>query len=76
MESSIYIYDIGGTAEVAKVLGCPKQQIYALRRRSDFPKPFLMLASTPLWDLKEIKLFASTWKRRSPNTTMDDGSVE
>lgn len=72
MESSIYIYDIGGTAEVASILGCPKQQIYALRRRSDFPKPFLMLAATPLWDLKEIKLFASTWKRRTtPNTNIE-----
>lgn len=70
MEPSIYIYDIGGTAEVAKALGCPKQQIYALRRRSDFPRPFVILASTPLWDLKEIKLFASTWKRRSPNADM------
>lgn len=60
----IKIDEIGGTAEVAEVLGCPKQQIYALRRRSDFPKPFRELASTPLWNLDEIRKFGKEWKRR------------
>ena len=67
--SAIDVKDIGGTAEVAEVLGCPKQQIYALRRRADFPKPFRELASTPLWDLTKIREFGHNWKRRRTGTT-------
>lgn len=65
----IKIDEIGGTAEVAKVLGCPKQQIYALRRRSDFPKPFMELASTPLWNLIHIREFGAKWKRRDRSSS-------
>lgn len=69
MDSTFIKIDaIGGTAEVAVVLGCPKQQIYALRRRADFPKPFRELASTPLWNLEDIKEFGSVWKRRGHTT--------
>lgn len=64
MSDMIPINRIGGTAEVATLLGCPKQQIHALRKRLDFPKPFCKLASTPLWDLDEIRHFASGWVRR------------
>lgn len=65
----IKIDEIGGTAEVAEVLGCPKQQIYALRRREDFPKPFMELASTPLWNLIHVREFGNSWKRRSSSRT-------
>jgi hypothetical protein len=58
------INNIGGTAEVAELLGCPKQQIHALRKRANFPKPIRVLSATPLWNLEEIRLFASNWKRR------------
>jgi predicted DNA-binding transcriptional regulator AlpA len=58
------INNIGGTAEVAEILGCPKQQIHALRKRTDFPAPIRVLASTPLWDLDAIRTFASSWTRR------------
>jgi predicted DNA-binding transcriptional regulator AlpA len=58
------INNIGGTAEVAELLGCPKQQIHALRKRANFPKPIRVLSATPLWDLEEIRMFASNWKRR------------
>lgn len=58
------INNIGGTAEVAELLGCPKQQIYALRKRSGFPRPIKTLAATPLWDLDQIRNFAITWVRR------------
>lgn len=61
------INNIGGTAEVAELLGCPKQQIHALRKRANFPKPIRVLSATPIWDLEEIRLFASTWKRRTSN---------
>lgn len=58
------INNIGGTAEVAELLGCPKQQIHALRKRANFPKPIRVLSATPLWDLEDVRMFASTWKRR------------
>lgn len=57
--------DIGGTAEVAAVLECPKQQIRSLQRNPRFPKPIEQLAATPLWDLAEVRRFKETWKRRS-----------
>lgn len=60
------INNIGGTAEVADLLGCPKQQIHALRKRGDFPQPLRFLAATPIWDLDDIRAFATTWIRRSP----------
>lgn len=72
----IKIDEIGGTAEVAEILGCPKQQIYALRRRSDFPKPFRELASTPLWNLIHIKEFKNSWKRRSTSSDNADMVTE
>lgn len=56
--------DIGGTAEVAAILECPKQQLYALRKNTMFPSPFLTIAATPLWHLSEIREFKSVWKRR------------
>lgn len=58
------INNVGGTAEVADLLGCPKQQIHALRRKPNFPKPIRLLMATPLWDLDEIRTFGTTWKRR------------
>lgn len=58
------INNIGGTAEVAELLGCPKQQLHALRKRADFPKPIKVLSATPLWDLDSIREFAKTWVRR------------
>ena len=57
-----------GTAEVADLLKCPKQQIYTLRKRKDFPKPIRTLAATPLWDSSEIASFATTWVRRKKRT--------
>lgn len=64
------ISNVGGTAEIAELLGCPKQQIFALRKRKDFPKPIRILASTPLWDLEEIRAFATTWTRRKSSNEL------
>lgn len=64
MENTIEINNIGGTAEVAAILGCPKQQIHALRRRADFPKPVAKIAASPLWNLNDIRQFGTTWVRR------------
>lgn len=54
--------DILGTSEVAKVLGVSKQRIHALRKNERFPKPFHTLASTPLWDKREIDAFIKEWR--------------
>jgi hypothetical protein len=58
--------DLGGVTEVAEVLACAKQQIAALRKRADFPKPVLTLAATPVWSIADINAFKATWNRRGP----------
>lgn len=64
MHQTIPVHLIGGTAEVAKLLGCPKQQIHALRRRKDFPQPVCRIAASPIWNLNDIKAFGESWVRR------------
>lgn len=59
------VAQLAGTSEVAAVLGCPKQQLHKLRQRDDFPEPVIVLAATPIWDLRDIRDFRDTWKRRS-----------
>lgn len=61
--------ELGGTSEVAEVLGCRKTQLYALRQRPDFPAPVLTLAATPVWFLEDIREFKDSWKRRSNSLT-------
>lgn len=58
------IYNIGGTAEVADLLNCPKQQVHSLRKNPKFPTPVRELAATPLWRLSDVSTFKETWKRR------------
>lgn len=60
------IYNIGGTAEVADLLECPKQQVHSLRKNPKFPTPVRELAATPLWRLSDVSMFKETWKRRGP----------
>ena len=55
---------LAGTAEVATELDCPKQQLYSLRKRKDFPKPLTSLAATPVWDIRHIRDFKQTWIRK------------
>lgn len=59
---------LAGTAEVAKELGCPKQQVYSLRKRSDFPEPIIKLAATPIWDIRQVRDFKDNWQRRKDLT--------
>ena len=65
MFDPVHIDNIGGTAEVAALLECPKQQIHALRKSKNFPIPILILAATPIWRLSEIAEFKKNWKRRA-----------
>lgn len=59
---------LGGTAEVAQLLNCQRQQVYSLRKREDFPEPVVMLAATPVWDLRNVSEFKDSWVRRSTST--------
>lgn len=68
MEPTYLLSDLCGTAEVAQILECPKQQIHALRKRKNFPQAIGNLSATPLWDRREIESFKTTWKRRAPRT--------
>lgn len=62
MSRCVPIEDILGTSEVAEVLGVSKQRIHSLRQTVEFPEPMLQLASTPLWDRKEVVAFLAIWK--------------
>lgn len=62
MEYTLRPDDIIGTSEVASVLGVSKQRIHALRKDHRFPTPFKTLASTPLWDKREIDSFLKQWR--------------
>ena len=63
--------ELGGAAEVAEALGCHKQQLTKLRKRADFPQPLIVLAASPIWDMRTIRAFKDTWKRR--NVALDRG---
>lgn len=62
--------DILGTSEVAEVLGVSKQRIHALRKMVQFPEPFKTLASTPLWNKKDVLVFLADWR---PWKVLDNG---
>ena len=62
MSRCIPIEDILGTSEVAEVLGVSKQRIHSLRQMKEFPDPVVQLASTPLWDRKDVVSFLALWK--------------
>lgn len=62
MEYTLRPDDILGTSEVAQVLGVSKQRIHALRKDQRFPTPFKHIASTPLWDKREIDSFLKQWR--------------
>lgn len=64
---------IVGTAEVASLLGCSKQQIASLRKNPKFPAPIATLAATPLWDASQIAAFKADWKRRGKNRIAIEG---
>lgn len=60
--NTVEIDNILGTSEVAQVLGVSKQRIHSLRKSPNFPQPIKMLASTPVWDKKEIVAFLKAWR--------------
>jgi predicted DNA-binding transcriptional regulator AlpA len=49
-----------GTAEIADLLGVKQVTVHAWRRRhADFPQPWRVLATGPIWSLAEIVHWAS-----------------
>ena len=63
---------LGGTAEVANLLGCRKTQVYALRQKPNFPKPIAMLAATPVWDLGDFETFVTSRRKVLTGVTGTD----
>jgi len=57
--------ELGGSTEVAEVLGISKQQLTQLRARPDFPPPYAQLASGPSWKLKHVRRWMNSTERRS-----------
>jgi len=52
------VCDIGGLAEVAAVAGVSRQAASNWRRRyTDFPKPVKILKMSPIWNLREVKMW-------------------
>jgi predicted DNA-binding transcriptional regulator AlpA len=65
MSKTVNLYEVGGTAEVAKWLECPKQQIHSLRKNSKFPEPVHTISASPLWLMSDVMAFKDSWKRRA-----------
>lgn len=54
-----YGTEIGGTAEIADLLGVKQMTVHSWRRRhADFPAPWRTLATGPLWRLEQIAEWA------------------
>jgi hypothetical protein len=53
---------LAGTSEIAVILGVTKQRIHALRKQKKFPQPIANLASTPIWDKRDIQAFLAEWR--------------
>lgn len=60
MASTIYgrvygPFDLGGSAEVAELLGISKRELNILRYRVTFPQPAAELGMGPIWHLCQIR---------------------
>ena len=56
--------DIGGTTEIAELLGVSRQRADTLSRSKGFPEPIGELAGRrKLWDLKEVRKWANATGR-------------
>ena len=53
-----------GVAELAAVLGVSKQRASELANSTRFPRPFLTLASGPIWLEPAVLRFVETWDRK------------
>lgn len=53
-----------GVAELASLLGVSRQRVSELARAAHFPKPFVELASGPVWLEPNVKDFLVNWDRK------------
>jgi hypothetical protein len=56
--------DIIGVAELADMLEVTKQRASELARQQSFPRPFVLLASGPVWLEPTVRRFVNEWERR------------
>lgn len=66
---------LGGVTEVAELLSISKQRFAELRGRPDFPEPVAELASGPVWDLEDVRLWSGSGVRRGPGRPSQDERV-
>lgn len=55
---------VAGLKEVADLLGVSTQRANQITSNRGFPEPVENLASGRLWQLEEVKQWASTWQRK------------
>ncbi|MCZ6550322.1 MAG: hypothetical protein ACE10F_05020 [Candidatus Methylomirabilales bacterium] len=55
--------DVVGVAELAKLLKVSKQRASELARKRDFPKPFVILESGPVWRKSTLVYHLKRWRR-------------
>ena len=55
--------EYAGIAEIAALLGVNRQRASMLQTRQGFPQPVARLKSGPVWLLRDIDAFRSTWTR-------------
>ena len=53
-----------GVSELSRMLGVSRQRASELARAGHFPKPFVQLASGPVWLEPTVHRFVSEWERR------------
>lgn len=56
--------DLVGVAETAEILKVSRQRVSQLMRVRNFPRPFVILASGPVWKKSTITRHVGHWDRR------------
>lgn len=56
--------DLLGTQETAELMGLRRQNFLRDHaKRPDFPKPFVVLAATPVWVRADVQRYLSGWRK-------------
>ena len=68
--------DIIGVSELAEILDVSKQRASELARQRTFPRPFVQLASGPVWHEPTVRRFVAEWKRRPGRPSVSKTDAE
>lgn len=61
-QTHIAINDIVGLSEIADRCDTTARAVWNWTRRYTFPKPFVRISNTPLWDWNEVKAWHEGWE--------------